>query len=157
LEARIVYNLTAKAQGTRRICEKTWRHRIAQAQKTAKIHILLVDDNEAFLRVASDFLQRQHELIVVGAIRGSEEALAQAQDLRLQVILIDLDKSGLETISRLRSLLPDVGIITLTLLNDDAYRQAVLAVGADDLVCKAELVSDLLPAIRRVARAKRFR
>jgi DNA-binding NarL/FixJ family response regulator len=47
--------------------------------------------------------------------------------------------------------LPDVGIVALTLLEGDAYRQAALAAGADDLVAKAELVTDLLPAIRRVA------
>ena len=61
----------------------------------------------------------------------------------------------METISRLRNMLPGVGIIALTLLNDNAYRQAALAAGADDLVRKAEVVTDLLPAIRRVTQAKR--
>ncbi len=118
---------------------------------------LLVDDNEAFLRVATDFLRRQHELIVVGAIYGSEEVLAQAQDLGPQVILVGLDRPGLETISCLREVLPVVGIIALSLLNDNTYRGAALAAGADDVVCKAELIADLLPAIRRVMQAKRSR
>ncbi|MGA9351022.1 MAG: response regulator transcription factor, partial [Anaerolineae bacterium] len=71
----------------------------------SKIRVLLVDDHEPFLRVAADFLQRQHELVVVGALRGGEEALAQAQELRPQVILIDLNMpglNGLRTIPRLR-------------------------------------------------------
>ena len=63
----------------------------------------------------------------------------------------------METISRLRNMLPGVGIIALTLLNGNAYQQAALAAGADDLVGKAEVVTDLLPAIRRVAQAKRSR
>jgi DNA-binding NarL/FixJ family response regulator len=44
-------------------------------------------------------------------------------------------------------------------LNDggNAYRQAVLAAGVDDLVPKAELVSELLPAIRRVTQINRSR
>ena len=121
-----------------------------------KTRVLLVDDNAAFLRVASDFLQRQHELVVVGAI-GGEEAVAQAQELQPQVILIGLDRSGREIISRLRKVLPGVGIIALTLLDDNVYRQAALAAGADDLVRKAELTTDLLPAIRRVTQAKRSR
>jgi len=122
-----------------------------------KIRVLLVDDNKAFLRAATDFLQRHHELIVVGAICGGEEALAQAHDLRPQVILIGLDMTGLETIPCLRNMLPGVGIIALTLLEGNAYRQAALAAGADDLVRKAELITDLLPAIRRVTQAKRSR
>jgi DNA-binding NarL/FixJ family response regulator len=77
---------------------------------------------------------------------GTWEALAQARDLQPQVILIGLDKPGLETISRLRKVLPGVGIIALTLLEGKDYRQAALAAGADDLVCKAELITDLLPA-----------
>jgi two-component system invasion response regulator UvrY len=102
-------------------------------------------------------LERHHKLIVGGAICGGEEALAQVQDLQPQVILIGLDKPGLETISRLRKVLPGVGIIALTLLEGNAYRQAVMAAGADDLVRKAELTTELLPAIRRVTQANRSR
>jgi len=46
-----------------------------------------------------------------------------------------------------------VGIIALSLLEGNAYRQAAMAAGADDLVRKGELTTDLLPAIRRVTRA----
>jgi two-component system response regulator NreC len=123
-------------------------------QEDLKVCVLLVDDHEPFLRAAADFLQRHHELAVVGVLRGGEEALAQAQDLRPHVILIDLNMpglNGLETISRLRVMLPEVGIIALTLLDPNAYRQAALAAGADDFVSKANLTTDLLPAIRRVA------
>jgi hypothetical protein len=38
-----------------------------------------------------------------------------------------------------------------------AYRQAALAAGADDLVPKAELITGVLPAIRRVTQANRPR
>jgi DNA-binding NarL/FixJ family response regulator len=121
------------------------------------IRLLLVDDNEAFRRVAAEFLQRQPELIVVGAVRGGEEVPAQAQDLGPQVILIGLDRPGLEIIPRLRKVLPGVGIIVLTLLEGNAYRQAALAAGADDVVPKAQLITGLLPAIRRVMQANRSR
>jgi DNA-binding NarL/FixJ family response regulator len=122
----------------------------ADLKDSLKIRVLVVDDNEAFRHVATDFLQRHHELLVVGAICGGEQALAQAQDLQPQVILIGLDKPGLETISRLRNMMPGVGIIALTLLEGNTYRQAALAAGADELVRKAELTTELLPAIRRV-------
>ena len=65
--------------------------------------------------------------------------------------------TGLETISRLRNILPGVGIIALTLLKGNAYRQAAMAAGADELVRKAELITDLLPGIRRVAQVNRSR
>jgi DNA-binding NarL/FixJ family response regulator len=93
-------------------------------------------------------------LIAVGAICGGKEALAQTQDLQPQVILIGLDRPGLETIPRLRKVLPGVGIIVLTLLEGNAYQLAAMAAGADDLVPKAELITDLLPAIRQVMQAR---
>jgi len=129
----------------------------ADLKDSFKIRVLVVDDNEPFRRVATDFLQRQHELTVVGAIGGDEEALAQVQDLQPRVIVIGLDTPGLEILPRLRNILPGVGIIALTLLEGNAYRRAALAAGADDLVPKAELVTDLLPAIRRVVQANRSR
>jgi two-component system NarL family response regulator len=129
----------------------------ADLKDNLKIRVLLVDDNEPFLHVATDFLQRQHELIVVGAICGGEEALAQVQDLQPQVILIGLDTPGLEILPLLRNILPGVGIIALTLLEGNAYRQAVMAAGADELVRKAELTTELLPAVRRVTQANRSR
>jgi DNA-binding NarL/FixJ family response regulator len=127
----------------------------ADLRDSPKIRVLVVDDNEAFLRVATDFLQRQHELTVVGAICEGEQALAQVQDLQPRVIVIGLDTPGLEILPRLRNILPGVGIIALTLLEGNAYRRAALAAGADDLVPKAELTTELLLAIRRVTQADR--
>ena len=122
-------------------------------EEDVRIRILLVDHHEPFLRAATEFLQRHHELAIVGAVSRGEEAVAQAPNLRPQVILVDLDTpglNGLRTISCLRVLLPQVGIIALTLLAANACRRATLAAGADDSVCKASLSVDLLPAIRRV-------
>ena len=87
-------------------------------------------------------------MIVVGAICGGEEVL----DLGPQVVLV-----GLEIISRLRKVLSGVGIIALTLLEGNVYWQTVMAAGADDVVRKAELVTDLLSAIRRVMQANQSR
>lgn len=126
---------------------------LTDLEESLKISVLLVDDHEAFLRVATEFLQRHNELSVVGAARGGEEALTQAQDLRPQVVLVDLNMpglSGLETIPLLRAMLPEAGIIALTLLDPKVFRQAALAAGADDFVLKANLSTHLLPAIRRV-------
>src|SRR3990172_3418617 len=124
------------------------------------ISVLIADDNPTFLRIVTRFLEEQSRktVSVVATARGGEEALAQAEALRPQVVLIDLNMpglSGLEAIPRLRRALPDAGIIAVTLLDTDAYRKAALAAGADDFVPKMTLNAELLPAIRRVALATR--
>ena len=118
------------------------------------ISVLLVDDNPAFLRIVTRFLQEHDDILIVGAADGGEEALALARDLQPDIVVIDLAMpglSGLETIPRLRAVLPEVGIIALTVLDINSYWQAALAAGANDFVPKARLNTELLPAIRRVA------
>ena len=124
------------------------------------ISVLIADDNPTFLRIVTRFLEEQSRktVSVVATAHGGEEALIQAEALRPQVVLIDLNMpglSGLEAIPRLRRALPDAGIIAVTLLDTDGYRQAALAAGADDFVSKMTLNTELLPAIRRVALATR--
>jgi DNA-binding NarL/FixJ family response regulator len=119
-----------------------------------RMHILFIAGNPAFRPVVTRFLGECDELSLVDIIPASGKVLAQAQDLRPQVILLDLDTSdqtGLETIYNLRALLPEAGIVGLSLLDAEGYRQAVLAAGANDLVLKSSLRTDLLPAIRRAA------
>jgi DNA-binding NarL/FixJ family response regulator len=119
--------------------------------KVNTISVLLVDDNLTFLRIATRFL-RTYGDIVANAFSDGEEALAQVRALEPDIVLIDLsmhNPSGLKTIPRLRAELPQAGIIALTLLDTNDYREAVLAAGADDLVSKAALCTDLLPAIWR--------
>lgn len=114
--------------------------------------VVIVADNVTFLKAAVKFLCRRGGLVVVGAFQEHEEALTQAKDLRPQLILFDLDTSGqagLQTISRIRKSLRDVGIIVLSSLETEGYRRAVLAAGADDMVLKSSFTSDLVPAIER--------
>jgi len=122
------------------------------------IRVLLVDDNLTFLHIATGFVQQQKELVLVGTAQGGEEALARAPIMRPQVVLLDLvmpGLSGFEIIPRLREVLPKAGVIMLSLFDSDGYRKAALAAGADDFVSKRSVAGDLMPAIRRVAQARK--
>jgi DNA-binding NarL/FixJ family response regulator len=119
------------------------------------LSVLLVDDNPTFLRILTRFLEEQGEdgLRVVGSMVGGRDALAQAQLLKPDVILLDLgmpDVSGLELLAPLREALPDAILIALTLMDPESFRQTALAAGADAFVSKASLEHDLLPTIRRL-------
>lgn len=120
-----------------------------------KTSVLLVDDEPTFLRIATLFLQTHYskEVDVIGTASSGEECLAQAQTLAPDVILLDLSMpglSGLQTIPLLRIMFPEMGIIALTLNDAEVYRKAVVAAGGNDLVSKATMHTDLMPAIRKV-------
>ena len=117
--------------------------------------VMIVDDEPTFLRITALFLEThfRNEVTVVGTANTGEECLAKAQLLSPQLVLIDLGLqglSGLRTIPLLRIMFPETRIIALTLDDDQKSRRAVLAAGGNELVSKANMSTDLMPAIRRV-------
>ncbi|MCL5951917.1 MAG: response regulator transcription factor [Chloroflexi bacterium] len=120
-----------------------------------KTSVMVVDDEPIFVRIASLFLETHHknEVEIVGTANGGEECLAQVQLLAPDVVLLDLNMpglSGLQTIPLLRIMYPELRIVALTLNDDEMYRKAVLAAGGNELVSKATMNTDLIPAIHRV-------
>ncbi len=120
--------------------------------------VMLVDDSATFLHLLTRFLQQEasDEVEVVGTATRGAEAILKASVLQPKMILLDLnmpDLSGLDALPRIRAMLPEAGIIALTLLDADSYRKMTLDAGADDFVSKTTLERDLLPAIRRLAQS----
>lgn len=126
------------------------------------VSLLLVDDNPTFLRILRRFLETQDRtgVQVVGTAGGGAEALVMAVVRRPELIVTDLampDLHGLELLPLLRRLLPEAGLIALTLMRPESYEAITLAAGADAFVAKTTLESELLPAIQRVAHTARAR
>ena len=121
--------------------------------------VLVVDENLTFLRIARRFLEEIEGVVVIGTIQGGDDLLERVQAMRPDVVLLDITTSdlpgGIGFISRLRSVLPAVKIIALTLINTDGYRQAALEAGADMFLPKADMGMGLLSAIQRIQQIQR--
>ena len=119
------------------------------------ISVMLIDDNAGFLRATTQFLEAQKDMTVIGTAEGGAEALEKVQALQPQVILVDLampGMPGLETIPHLRQMVPQAGIIALTVMNTNSFRKAALDAGADHFIPKPAMRVSLLPTIRKVAK-----
>ncbi len=124
------------------------------------LRVLLVDDNAVFLEALLGFLGQHENIDVVGKALNGKQAIQLATTLHPQIVLLDLampDMSGMDVIPCLRSASPEVGIIILSLHNLERYRAVVLAAGADEVVHKWTLSAELIPAIRRTAKAADLR
>lgn len=131
-----------------------------EADDLKPIALLLVDDHPTFVRIAKDFLSKHDDVVVIGTAEEGAQGIALAKELHPDIVLLDMalpDMSGLEVIPRLREALADMGIIALTGLAMEGYRKMALRLGADEVVPKADMNTDLLPAIRRVAQEKSSR
>jgi len=123
------------------------------------VSLLIIDDNANFLKTISEYLGEHHakEIHVLGAAQSGREGINLARQLHPQVVLLDLkmpEMHGFDVIPLLRRALPEVKIITTTLLpaevfeqSGEIYRQANAAAGADAFIPKHNLTIDLVPAI----------
>ncbi|MCJ7583229.1 MAG: response regulator transcription factor [Anaerolineales bacterium] len=137
--------------------------------KPKPVSVLIIDDNEIFLKTISAYLVEHHarEIQVLGTARSGRQGINLAQQLHPQVVLLDLkmpEMHGFDVIPLLRRVLPEVKIITTTLMPHDIfeqsgeiYRQANAAAGADAFIPKHNLTTDLIPTIQKMMQSTAHR
>lgn len=116
---------------------------------------MLVVDNEPLTRQGlRAWLERVGRATVVGEANNGAEAVALAQTLCPDLVLMDISLSaadGLAATVSLRAAVPHCAVVLLSLYADAALRVRALAAGAVALVGKQEGVESLLAAIRQAA------
>src|SRR5260370_13223928 len=121
--------------------------------------ILIVDDFEDWRRKVRQLLQDRPELQVICEVSDGLEAVQKADELKPDLILLDIGLpklNGIEAARRIRQLSPSSKIINLSQDNSLDVVQVALSTGAQGYVYKTDVQSDLLPAIEAVLRGKQF-
>ena len=99
------------------------------------------------------------ELQVICEASDGPEAVLKAEELKPDLIVLDIGLpklNGIEAARRIRQLSPSSKIVFLSLHNSPDVVQGALSTGALGYVYKADVRSDLLPAIEAVLRGKQF-
>jgi DNA-binding NarL/FixJ family response regulator len=89
-----------------------------------KIRVLLADDHTVLREATAELLENQPDMEVVGQAGTGEAVVALAQELRPDVVVMDIAMphgSGLEATRRLRERWPQVRVIILTTFDGDEY------------------------------------
>lgn len=119
-----------------------------------KIRVLIADDHALFREGLRALLATLPDIEVVAEAADGETALAQVAGSQPQVVLMDINMPGLNGIEATRRILhahPNLGIIMVTMLEDDASVFAAMKAGARGYVLKGARHEDILQAIRAVA------
>ena len=117
------------------------------AAQEATIRVLLADDDALFIESVRELIERQPELVVVGAAADGLQALERVEELGPDAVVIDLHMpllDGVSTVARLRSDHPHLCLIALTGDDAPALHRAVRDAGADDVLLKSELIDALV-------------
>jgi len=121
------------------------------------IRIALVDDHAVVRRGLATFLDAYDELELVGEATNGQEAIALADAVNPDIILMDLMMpvmDGPTAIAAIRAKHPTIQIIALTSFSDDKVVQAALRAGAISYMMKNVSAEDLVEAIRAAHRGR---
>jgi DNA-binding NarL/FixJ family response regulator len=123
------------------------------------IRILLVDDFKDWLHQVRLLLQSRPECQVIAEASDGPEAVQKAQDLKPDIILLDVglpQLNGIETARQIRQLSPSSKIVFLSQNNNLDTVRVALRTGAQGYVRKTDVKRELLPAMDAVLRGKQF-
>lgn len=125
----------------------------------AKARILLVDDHALVRRGLAVLLRMDSRFEVVGEAGSGEAALAAVEQLRPDVMVLDLNMpgiDGLETLRRLRSKPIPVKVLILTMHDEMHLVGQAMTSGADGYLLKDSMDDELFQAIDGVMRGQKY-
>ena len=123
-----------------------------------KIRVLLADDHPVVRAGLRTFLESEPDMEVVGEAETGWQAVALAQELEPEVVVMDISMpgNGLDATHQIRSLCPETQVLILTIHAQEYYLFLVLKAGAAGYVLKSTADAELVNAIRAVAQGGAF-
>ena len=104
-------------------------------------------------------LDAQPDMEIVGEAANGREAVETAESLRPDVVVMDVampELNGIEATRRLTGLSPHTRVLALSMHKDSVYVREILRAGARGYLLKDSIASDLLAAVRAVARGEGY-
>src|SRR5437588_5221209 len=115
------------------------------------LSILIADDHPVFRNGLRGLLNAMPDMEVVGEATTGDEAVARAMELQPDLILMDIKMPGTNGIEASRRILqnsPHIGILILTMFEDDNSVFAAMRAGARGYVLKDTDEEEIVRAIR---------
>jgi two-component system, NarL family, response regulator NreC len=123
------------------------------------IKVLLADDCTLFRQGLCALLRAQTDLEVVGEATDASDAVAQARQLRPDVVLIETLMPGMSSFEATRLIRkdrPETRVVFLSMYDDEEYLAECVDMGASGYILKDGSVEQLLTAIREVHRGGNY-
>jgi len=117
------------------------------------IRVLIVDDHTLFREGLCALFSSESNVEVVGEAAGGEEAVRKALELKPDVVVMDLmmpGVNGIEATQRIRTALPEVKVLVLSMYDDEEHVQRLLAGGASGYMLKRATSDELIRALKEV-------
>ena len=117
----------------------------------ASIRVLIVDDHAMVRQGIATFIELQDDIELVGEAANGREAIARVEELRPDVVLMDLvmpEMDGVTATREIKARHPGVMVLALTSFVNDAQITPALQAGASGYLLKDLSAEELMHAIR---------
>lgn len=118
------------------------------------MRVLVVDDHPAFRRALTSALRLVGDIEVAGEAGGGVAACEGAQELKPDVVLMDLsmpDLSGIDAMKKIHETQPRLPVVILTAHADEGVERAAREAGASGFLAKGTGLQDLVYVLHEAA------
>jgi len=123
------------------------------------LKVVLVDDHAIVRQGVRALLDEEDDITVIGETGDGSQALMLVEQLRPDIVVMDLSMPGLggiEAIRQIRGRFPGVRVVVLSMHESEEYVFRALRAGAAGYVVKQSSSTELVLALRAVAMGSRF-
>ncbi|GAB6086942.1 response regulator [Alkaliphilus crotonatoxidans] len=123
------------------------------------IKVLIVDDHSLVRQGLKQILELEKDIKIIGQAGDGEEAITKVQQLKPDVVLLDINMpklNGIQTLRRLKDIDKTIKVIMLTFHEDQEYLYETINLGANGYVLKDSESESLIQAVRDVYKGSSY-
>jgi len=122
-------------------------------KKRGRTTILLADDHPLFRQSIRSVLEKEPDFQIIGEAGDGEEAVRLVNELRPDVVLMDITMpklDGLEATRQIKASHSDIAVLVLTIHSDDQHIIGILEAGAAGYLTKSVFGEEVVQSVRGV-------
>jgi len=121
--------------------------------------IFIADDHVLIREGLKKILREESDMTVVGEAQSAAETLDRIVESDCDILVLDLglpDRPGMEVLREVKTILPHLCVLILSMFPEDRFALRALKAGADGYLSKESAAAELVTAIRRIKSGHKY-
>lgn len=131
----------------------------AEGERKGKIRVLIVEDNQVFLKGLASLLEYEQDIDVCGLASNSSDAMKLIDEKYPDLLIVDISlgvDNGIDLVREITAKKPGLRVIVLSMHDAHIFAKRALRAGARGYISKQEAPETVVSAIRRVVGGGEF-